>query len=77
MINVLLYQILACTIKGKILKNEIRTINLKYQLQYGIEKLHCLIDHILCQRFKIVLSKLKKNLKKRLLILQWEYTSIN
>ena len=39
-----LYQILAYIIHGKIQKGHIRTINLKYQLQYGMKNLNYLID---------------------------------
>ena len=41
----MLYQILACTIHGKIKKGHTET-NLKYQLQRGLKKLNYLIDHI-------------------------------
>ena len=52
----LLYQILAFTIHGKIEKSHIRKINLKYQLQHGLKNLNYLMDHILYQVFKIILS---------------------
>ena len=44
-----LYQILAYTIYGKYIKksNQIRTINLKYQLQHGMNNLNCLMHNIL------------------------------
>ena len=35
MVNMLLFQILVCTLHGKIQKSHANTINLKYQLQYG------------------------------------------
>ena len=49
-----LYQILAYTIHGKIWKSYIRTINLKYQLQHGMENLNYIMDHVLYQIFKNV-----------------------
>ena len=52
----LLYQILTFTIHGKIEKSHVRTINLKYQLQHGLKNLNYLMDHILYQVFKIILS---------------------
>ena len=39
-INRLLYQILAFTIHRKMLKSDIKTINLKSQLQHGIKNLN-------------------------------------
>ena len=36
----LLYQILACTIHGKIKKSHLRTISLKYQLQHEMKNLN-------------------------------------
>ena len=56
----LLYQILAYTIHEKIEKSHIRTINLKYQLQHEMKNLNYLMDHILYQIFKIILSIFKK-----------------
>ena len=55
-INILLYQILAFTIHGKISKSHIRIINFKYQLQHGMKNLNYLMDHILNQIFKIILN---------------------
>ena len=55
-INMLLYQILTCNVHEKIEQSHIRTINLKYQLQHVMKNLNCLMDHILCQIFKINLS---------------------
>ena len=46
-INMLLYQILAYTIHGKILKSYTKTIMLKCQLQRGIIILNDLMNHIL------------------------------
>ena len=51
-------------------KGDIRTINLKYQLQHGMKNLNCLVDHILYQIFKVILNIFKKNMDKKLLILQ-------
>ena len=48
-----LYQILAYNIHGKKHK---RAINLKYQLQNGMKNSNYIIDHILYQIFKIILS---------------------
>ena len=43
-------------------KSLIRTINLKFQLQHGMENLNYLTDHILYQIFKIILNiSLKKH----------------
>ena len=52
----LLYQILACTIHGKISKSHTKTINLKYQLPRGMKNLNYLMDHILHKIFKIILN---------------------
>ena len=41
---------------GKIFKNRIRTIHLKYQLQHGMNKLNNLMKHILYLIFKIILN---------------------
>ena len=51
----LLYQIIAFTIHGKIKKSQTKIINLKYQIQNGMSLNH-LVDHILCQIFKINLN---------------------
>ena len=60
--DMLLYQILAYAIHGKIEKIHIWTINLKNQLQHGVESLNYPMDHILCRIFKIVYSiHLQKN----------------
>ena len=45
------------------IKNSTKTINLKYQLQRGMENLNCLMDYFLCQIFKIILSISKKKSK--------------
>ena len=41
----------------------ITTMNLKSQLHFGMMNLICLIDHILFQTFKTILSTLLKNMK--------------
>ena len=53
-------------------KIHIRTINVKFQLQNGMKNWNYLMDHILYQIFKIILNihEKKKNMEKRLLILQ-------
>ena len=40
----------------KNIKSHTKIINLKYQLQHGIKSLNYLINHILYQLFKIILS---------------------
>ena len=52
----LLYQILAFIMHGKIQKSHKQIINLKYQLQHGMKSLDYLMDHILHQMFKYILS---------------------
>ena len=52
----LLYQILAFTIHGEIQKAHTKIINSKYQLQYGTKNLNYLVNHILYQIFKNILS---------------------
>ena len=59
-INILLYQILAYTMNGKIYKKSCKIINLKYQLQHGMTDLNYLMDHILYQKSKITLNIFKK-----------------
>ena len=56
LINMLLYQTLAFTIHNKILKSHTKIINLKYHLRHGMKSLNYLMDHILCQIFKITLN---------------------
>ena len=46
MINMLVCQTLVFTIHGKKLKSHIKIINLKYQLQHGMNSLNYLMDHI-------------------------------
>ena len=61
------YQILAYTIHENIHKSHMRTANLKYQLQLGMENFNYLMDLILHQIFKIfILSIILKNMKERL-----------
>ena len=55
---------------GKIQKSHSKVINLKYQLQHGMENLNYLMDHILYEIFKIIFDISFKNMKKRLIILQ-------
>ena len=55
---------------GKIQKSRSKVINLKYQLQHGMENLNYLMDHILYEIFKIIFDISFKNMKKRLIILQ-------
>ena len=64
MINILLYQILACTIHEKIQKCHTKTINLKYQVQCEMKDLSYFTDHILYKIFMVILSILPKNKKK-------------
>ena len=52
------------------------TINLKYQHQQGMVNLNFLMDRILYQIFKIILSLFKKNMEKILLNHQYKYMSI-
>ena len=65
----LLYQILASTVHGKI-KSCTKGMNLIYQLQRGMINLNYLTDHILFQIFKIILAIFSKNIDKILIILQ-------
>ena len=55
-VNMLLHQILAYTIHGKILKNYTKTTYLKYQLRHGMNSLNYLMMHILYQIFRIFLN---------------------
>ena len=55
-INILLYQILAFTIHGKIWKSHIDIINLKYQLRHEMKSLSYMMGHILYQIFKITFN---------------------
>ena len=66
----LLYQTLAFTVHGKMLKSHRKMINLKYQPQHGIKNVNYLMDHIVYQIFKIILNISLKNIDKRLIILQ-------
>ena len=72
-INMLLYQILAFTTNGKIQKSHTNIMNLKYHLWHGMNNLNYLMDHVLYQIFKIILTFfifILKNMEKRLIILQ-------
>ena len=79
----LLYQTLAFTLYGEIYKGHAKVINLKYCLRYELslnylnclnclknKSLNYLMGPILYQIFKITLNILKKNMEKRLIILQ-------
>ena len=46
------------------MKSHTETINLKYQFQNGTKNLKYLMDHILYQIFKIILSISSKNMKQ-------------
>ena len=48
---------------GEIISLHITTINLKSLLQLGMMNLTCLMDHILFQTFRIISSRLLKNMK--------------
>ena len=54
------YQILASTIHGKYNKNYLKTTNFKYQLKHKMINLNYLMDYIIHQIFKIMLSILSK-----------------
>ena len=60
--NIALVDLSICyTWRGKTLNLHIPTWNLRYLLQYAMMNLICLMDHILCQIFKIILSTLLRN----------------
>ena len=73
--RVLHYQILVFITHGKTKKAHAITINLKYQHQHGMINLNCLMDCMLYQIFKIILSLFKKN-RKLLKNHQYKYMSI-
>ena len=54
--EMLLYQTLAFTKHGKILKSHTKIIKLKYQFQYGMKIFNYLMDQILYQIFNITLT---------------------
>ena len=54
----------------KNIKKSYKNTNLKYHLRHGIKILNYLMDHILYQIFKIILSIFKKNMEKSLIIFQ-------
>ena len=56
------------SMQGKILKNHIRRIDLKYQLQHGMKNLNYLMDHILYQ--VIILNIYLKSMEKKQFILK-------
>ena len=55
----LLYQILAFAIHRK----KVKKTNLKYQSQRGMINVDCLMDQILYQIFKIILSVSSRNMR--------------
>ena len=55
----LLYQILAYTIHGKIQKSHTKKIKLKYQLQRGMINLNYLMHHILCSPIRVYVNKIE------------------
>ena len=63
-IDMLLHQILAYIIHGKILKSYIKIINLKYQLQRRMKNLNYFMGRILYQKLKTILSTSSKNIEK-------------
>ena len=66
----LLYQILAYTMHGKIQISHIKTIDLKFCCQNAIKIYNYMIDEILYQIFKIILSISSKYIKHLLIIFQ-------
>ena len=54
LINMLFYQIFKKIKRKKIRAINLRTMNLKYQLQHGMKNLNYLMDHILDEIFKII-----------------------
>ena len=56
----LLYQTLAFTMHGEILKSHTKKINLKYHLRYEMKSLNYLMDHILYETFNNILSIYQK-----------------
>ena len=51
-----------------------KEINLKYQVRHGMKSLNYLMDDIMYQIFKTILSISSKNMRELLIILQQEYT---
>ena len=51
-------------------------INIKHELQSGMKSLTYQVGHILYQIFKIILSIFKKNIERKLTILQYKHTKI-
>ena len=66
----LLYQISASAEHEKIYKSLAQTRNLKYQCQLGMINSNYLMNYILYQIFRIILSISAKNMKQQLIILQ-------
>ena len=54
----------------KNIKRHTKTINLKHQLQYGMQNLNYLMDHILYQILKIILNIYLKSTEKTLIIVK-------
>ena len=54
----------------------ITAINLKYLLQIEMMNLICLMDHILCLIYKIILNTLPKNMKPYQIILLYKFVGI-
>ena len=59
----LLYQIAAYTIHGKTQKKSYKN-NKWNEMKHGMKNLNYLMDHILCQIFKIISSILSKTIKQ-------------
>ena len=56
----LLHQIIASNIDGKVLKSHTKSINSKYQLLRGIKNLNYLMDYILYSIFNIIFEYIIK-----------------
>ena len=56
----LLHQIIASTIDGKVLKSHTKSINLKYQFLRRIKNLNYLMDYILYSIIKIIFEYIIK-----------------
>ena len=63
----MVYQILASTIHGKIYKSNTKPINLKYQLQHEFKSL---MGHILSLTLKIILIMYQKKMEKMVMIIK-------
>ena len=67
--------LLNCGIYGELQKCHTETTNLNYHLQHGLINLNFLMDHILCQIFKIILTISLKSMKQWLKVLQQIYVN--